>query len=86
MADGEVYREAIRNAPALLLDRSGKRELLLSKEVISAAFPNPRLLLRDPAVKAIMRHDQNRNTIKVRVMRGGKLQRFHCFGVDAEDS
>ena len=79
------YVRAVAEAPALWLTRRAKRELLITPDALGRAFPNKHALFKDAAVQAIMRHDKDRNTIKVRVTPDRKLQRFHCFALPQPD-
>lgn len=79
-----AYRRRIGKAPALILmGKDGKRELLLTQKALERAFPKSKSLFADPAIKPLMRADTGRNTIKVKLVRGGKSVRVYAFRLPA---
>ncbi len=80
-----AYRRRIGKAPALILvGKDGKRELLLTQKALERAFPKPKALFADPAVKPLMRTDAGRHTVKVKLAKGGKATRVYAFRLPAD--
>jgi len=83
----KVSESEIFNTPAIIrINKQGVRELLISPGALARLFPSPKALLRDKAVRAIMRCDEGRSTVKVVVHPRGKARRFHVFRLSENDA
>ena len=75
MSDAELAR-----VPAILrANPRGKDELLLTPAALRRAFPNKKLLLRDPSLAGIIKHDGKRHTVKRAIRIEKRSDRVVCF-------
>ena len=76
------YRKSVERAPAVILNgKNGKRELLVTLDVLNELFPRLNNVLTDPQIKPLLRCDEGRKTRKVKVAAGEKPKRFLCLRI-----
>lgn len=79
-----AYLAKLEAAPALLRQRgSGRADLVLTPGQIERAFPSGKPC-KDPAVRKLMKHDGDRQTIKMKLSKCGTPTRVYCFKLDVE--
>lgn len=78
--ESKGYRKRLDRAPALIkVRRDGTRELVLTADMLIDAGIKRKAFLNDPAIRRLLRHDEDRDDSKLKLVSGGKATRVICI-------